>query len=158
MLTTRRVTLLLLSLFASALVHAADKGFPEAPPKLQDAEAKGLHRLSNDELKAFFPGAIEIQRHRGSHATKTFKPDGSVEVVGGLKDFSGTWRFDENRNVYCDRVYKKKKQEERCYAVFSAGDGTHYFDYDIGDNLQTLIWRRAAGKLRIQGYSGFTGR
>ncbi len=145
MLTTRRITLLLLTLLASALVQAADDGFPAGPPNLKEAEAKGLHRLSADELKAFFPGAIEIQRHRGGRATKTFKPDGSVEVVG-FERFSGTWRFDEKKGVYCDRIYKKKTREERCYAVFSAGDGIHPFDYDIEDNLAAITWRRAAAK------------
>jgi hypothetical protein len=135
--------IILLLLLASALVYAADNDFPEAPPKLQDAEAKGLHRLNMDELKTFFPGTIDIQRHRSGLATKTFKPDGSLEVVG-LENLSGTWRFDEKHNAYCDRVYKKKTQDERCYAVFSAGDGIHYFDYDIRDNLQTVKWRRAA--------------
>ena len=145
MLTTQRVTLLMLSLLASAMLHAADKDFPEAPAKLQDAEAKGLHRLSMDELKTFFPGVLEIKQHRGGLATKTFKPDGSVEVVG-FQNLSGTWRFDEKRGVYCDRIYRKKIQDEQCYAVFSAGDGIHHFDYDISDNLQTIKWRRAAAK------------
>lgn len=147
MLTTRRVTLLLLSLLASAMVYAADKDFPEAPPKLQDAEAKGLHRLSMDELKAFFPGTIDVQRQRSSDRyTKTYKPDGSLDVVGLVDRFSGTWQFDEKRGVYCDRIYRKKTQDEHCYAVYGAGDGIHHFDYDIKDNLHTVTWRRAAGK------------
>lgn len=141
--TLPRVILLLL--FASAMVQAADNNFPEAPPKLKDAEAKGLHRLSNEEFKAFFPGTIELQRHSGTHATKTFKPDGSVEVLG-FQDLSGTWRFDEKRNAYCDRIHTKVKRGERCYAVFSAGDGVHHFDYDLSDNLQTITWRRAANQ------------
>lgn len=130
---------------ASPLAYAAEQSFPEAPPRLKDAEAKALHRLSNDELKAFFPGTMEIKRHRGGLATKMFKPDGSLEVVG-FQDLSGSWRLDEKHNAYCDRVHKKQKRGERCYAVFNAGDGVHYFDYDIGDNLQTIIWRRASEK------------
>lgn len=128
------------------LVYAADKDFPEAPPKLQDAEAKGLHRLSNDELKAFFPGTIDVKRHRGDLVTKTYKPDGSLEVAGSQQNLSGTWRFDEKRNTYCDRIYGKKTQDEHCYAVFSVGDGIHHFDYDISDNLHTVTWRRASAK------------
>ena len=145
MLTTRRVTLLMLSLLASAMVHAADKDFPVGPPNLKEVEAKGLHRLSADELKAFFPGVIEIKRHRGGLATKTFKPDGSVEVVG-FENLNGTWRLDEKRGVYCDRIYTKVKRGERCYAVFRASDGIHHFDYDISDNLAGITWRRAADK------------
>ena len=136
---------MLLFLFASAMVQAVDNNFPEAPPKLNEAEAKGLHRLSMDELKTFFPGTIEIQRHRGGLATKTFKPDGSLEVSGD-ENFSGTWRFDEKNNAYCDRIMRKKGQDERCYAAYAAGDGVHHFEYDISDNLHTVTWRRTANK------------
>ena len=136
---------ILLLLLASAMVQAADINYPEAPPKLKDAEAKGLHRLSMDELKTFFPGVIELKRHRGSLATKTFKPDGSLEVSGD-ENFSGTWRFDEKNNAYCDRIMRKKGQDERCYAAYAAGDGVHHFEYDISDNLHTVTWRRTANK------------
>ena len=143
MLTTLRVSSLLCLLFATPMIHAADKDFPAAPPNLKEAEAKGLQRLTAEELKTLFPGAMKIKRHRCSVATKTFKPDGSVEVEG-FKDLSGTWRLDEKRGVYCDRIHMKLKRGERCYAVFRAGDGIHYFDYDIDDKLQTLVWRRLA--------------
>lgn len=147
MQTIRHVTLLLMSLLVSALVNAEDKNFPAAPPNLKEAEAKGLHRLSMDELKAFFPGTIKLKRHRGGLATKTFKPDGSVDVVGfGADKSSGKWRFDEKRGVYCDNFFRKKDPGERCYATYSAGDGTYYFDYDIDDKLQTIVWHRAAEK------------
>lgn len=137
--------IMLFSLLASAMAHAADNNFPAAPPNLKEAEAKGLHRLSADELKAFFPGTNEVKRHRGGHATKTYKPDGSLDVAG-FEKLSGTWRLDEKRGVYCDLVYRKKAQTERCYAVYDAGDGVHHFDYDISDNLQTIVWRRAGDK------------
>lgn len=146
MFNTRRVTLMLLSLLASGMVYAADTDFPVAPVNLKEAEAKGLHRLSADELKAFFPGTMELKRHRGGKATKTFKPDGSVEVVAVAEKHSGTWRLDEKRGVYCDSFQRKKDTGERCYAVYSAGDGIHHFDYDIADKLQTITWRRAADK------------
>ena len=147
MLTTWRVAWLLLLLFTSALVYAADKNFPAGPPNLKEAEKKGLHRLSVDELKPFLPGVIELKRHRGGLATKTFKPNGKVDVVGpGTNRSSGTWRFDEKRGVYCDNIFRKKDPGERCSATFSAGDGIHYFDYDIDDGLQTIVWRRAADK------------
>jgi hypothetical protein len=145
MFERRRVIPILFSLLVSALVHAAAQDFPQGPATLKEAEAKGLQRLSMDQLKALFPVTIRYKRHRGGIATKTFKPDGSVEVAGAEK-LSGTWRFDEKRGGYCDHVYKKKDPGERCYAVYRAGDGTHYFDYDIADGLQTVVWRRTAGQ------------
>jgi hypothetical protein len=90
-----------------------------------------------------FPGTVRAKRQRGGIITRTYKPDGSLEVTGH-ETFTGTWKLDEQRGVYCDRlVGKKKTQVERCFAVYSAGDGTHYFDYDVSDNLYSLTWRRA---------------
>ena len=136
---------ILFSLLASAMAHGAGKDFPVAPPNLDEAEAKGLQRLSADELKAFFPGIIRAKRHQGGVTTKTYKPDGSADVVGYDK-LSGTWRLDEKRGVYCDQISKKRARPERCYAVFSAGDGIHHFDYDITDRLHTITWLRTTGK------------
>jgi len=140
----RAIPFVVLSLLlASPLVYAKDKGsFPDSPPKLKEAEAKGLHRLTNDELKTFFPGTMDLRRHRGGLVTKIFKPDGTIEAIS-FKNLSGTWRIDEKRNAYCDRINEKVKRGERCYAVFAAGDGVHNFDYDISDGLQTIVWRRA---------------
>jgi hypothetical protein len=85
---------MLFLLLASPLVYAKDRGsYPDAPPKLKDAEAKGLHRLTNDELKTFFPGSLDVKRHKGGLVTKIFKPDGSVQAIG-FQDLAGTWRFD----------------------------------------------------------------
>jgi hypothetical protein len=133
-------------LLASPSVYAKDKGsYPDAPPRLKDAEAKGLHRLTIDELKTFFPGTMDLKRHRGGLVTKIFKPDGTVQALS-FRDLDGTWRLDEKRDAYCDRISQKVKRGERCYAVFAAGDGVHYFDYDISDGLQTVVWRRGEEK------------
>ena len=52
-------------------------------------------------------------------STKTFKPDGGFERKG-LKDFTGSWRFDEGKNAYCLDVYKKKGHGQRLVLPYSA--------------------------------------
>jgi hypothetical protein len=126
---------------ATSLGHAAE--FPTAPPKLKDAEAQGLYRMSTAELKEFLPGITESRGVKGKHK-KTFKPDGSVDRTGfGSKEATGTWRFDEKNNAYCNAFTEKKGYQENCFAVFRAPDGTHYFDYEIDTGSYSHVWRRA---------------
>ena len=127
------------ALFTATSVLA--QGGSQAPVNLKEAEAQGLQRLSVEDLKAFMPGIHEEQGTTGK-STKYFKPDGGFEPRG-IKDFTGSWRFDEGRNGYCLDVYKKKGMEKTCFAVFRAPDGTHYFDYEVDTGFYSHVWRRA---------------
>jgi hypothetical protein len=135
-----------LSLFAIATTQAAAADFPKAPPNLKEAETQGLHRLNKEELKAFFPGTVDVQGPQGGEKTKTFKPDGTLDI----KDFenkTGTWRFDAWRGAYCNRIYRsRKKSGENCFVVLRAADGVHYFDYDIKTGHFAAVWRRSTAQ------------
>lgn len=116
--------------------------FPTAPPNLKEMQAKGLHRLDTEELKAFFPGTIDLRGTKGKHLM-TFHADGSIERKGFM-DKAGKWRIDAANATYCNAFTKKKGYEENCFAVFDAGDGVHHFDYDVQDGFYAHVWRRAS--------------
>jgi hypothetical protein len=117
--------------------------FPNAPPKLKEAEAGGLVRVSTEELKQFMPGKVDA-KGPVARRIKTFKSDGTVDTVGykGGNPESGTWRFDEANNTYCHRFQGKKGPVDDCFAVFRAPDGTHFFDYNVKTGFFENSWRR----------------
>lgn len=115
--------------------------YPKAPVNLKEAEAQGLQRLSVEELKAFIPGTHETKGTTGK-STRTFKPDGGYERKA-FKDFSGTWRFDEEKNAYCIDVQKMKGLDRLCFAVFRAKEGNFYFDYDLQNGFYSHTWTPA---------------
>jgi len=141
MLASRSAVLFSMLVASTAITHAAD--FPTAPPRLQDAEAQGLVRMSTAELKEFLPGKMEAKGVKGKHK-RVFKPDGSAYRTGiGEKESTGTWRFDEKNNAYCNAFKEKKGVQENCFAVFRAPDGSSYFDYEIDTGFYAHAWRRA---------------
>jgi hypothetical protein len=136
----------LLSAMSVVLVAnlSAAGDFPSAPPNMKEMESQGLPRLSHEELKGFFPGAIDSKGTKGHHIL-VLKPDGSVDREG-FKDLTGKWRIDEGNNAYCLAFNFKKGYKENCFAVFRAADGTSFFDYDIGNGFYAHVWRRAEGQ------------
>jgi len=60
-----------------------------------------------------------------------------------LKDFTGSWRFDEGKNAYCLDVYKKKGLDKTCFAVFRSPEGSYYFDYDLENGFYSHTWAPA---------------
>jgi len=141
MLTLRSVMVLSMLVASTAITQAAE--FPTAPPKLKDAEAQGLHRMSTEELKEFLPGKTEEHGTKGKRE-KTFHPDGSVDRTGfGQKEGTGKWRFDEKNNAYCNAFHEKKGIIENCFATFRAPDGAHFFDYETDTGFFQRVWRRA---------------
>lgn len=145
MLACRSAIVIPLFVAATSLAFAEDP--PAAPPKLKEAEAQGLQRVSMEDLKQLIPGTLITKGTKGKH-NRTFKPDGSVDRTGfGAMESTGTWRFDEKNNAYCNAFKGKKGSfNENCFAVFRAPDGTHYFDYEIDTGFYTHAWRRAAGE------------
>lgn len=140
MLAIRSALLLSVFLASTAISHAAE--FPTAPPRLKDAEAIGLHRMNATELKAFMPGKLESKGVRGGYV-KTFKADGSVDRTDlALGEGTGTWRFDEKNNAFCNAFKEKKGYQENCFAVFRAPDEVHYFSYEIDTGFYAHTWRR----------------
>lgn len=131
----------LIALLAATPVLAQEDGFPKAPVNLKEAEAQGLHRMSVEELRPFIPGTHQTRGTTGK-STRTFKPDGAYERKA-FKDFSGTWRFDEDNNAYCLEVRQKKGMEKICFAVFRAPEGKHYFDYDLMNGFYSHTWTPA---------------
>jgi len=128
---------ILVALFTATSVLAQESG-PKAPINLKEAEAQGLQRMSVEDLKAFIPGTQMTHGTTGK-STRTFKPDGGYERKA-FQDFRGTWRFDEGKNAYCLEVLKKKGMDKTCFAVFRAGDGKHYFDYDLENGFYSHTW------------------
>jgi len=144
MLTLRSATALAMIMASAAMAHAEE--FPTAPPKLKDAEAQGLVRMSTEELKSLLQGKTNEKGTRGSRE-KTFHPDGSVDRTGfGQKEGTGKWRFDDANNVYCLAFQEKKGYQENCYATFRAPDSTHYFDYDNDTGFFQRVWRRVTAE------------
>ena len=129
-------------LLLAGIAFAADPAFPtDHPPDMRKAEKQGLHRLSADELKAFMPGSTKVLRH-GSKKGKTriYHPDGSY-VGGGFRRRTGTWRIDTKSNTWCRTVLVQMQEQDKCYSVFRAPDGIHYFDYDMTDGFYAGVWR-----------------
>jgi len=127
--------------------------FPTAPPNLKEVETMGLPRLSAEDMKAHFPGAIDAKGPTGRHIF-THDADGTCirkaakRAVGS--DVSGTWQVNEKSNTYCRSLPKMGKGvmakggiEEHCFAVFRAPDGTHFFSYDVQDGFYANTWRKA---------------
>jgi hypothetical protein len=141
MLAFRSVVILSLFVASTAISHATE--FPTEPPKLKDAEAQGLSRVSTDELKQFMPGKVDAKGPIGRRI-KTFKSDGTVDTVGykGGNAESGTWRFDEANNTYCHKFQGKKGPVDDCFAVFRAPDDVHFFDYNVKTGFFEHTWRR----------------
>ena len=123
-----------------ASVYAQE--FPAAPPNLKEIKAKGLPRLSTEELKALFPDVVNFKGSTGQHKM-TFKSDGLVVMTTDKQDMTGKWRIDEKNNAYCMAFNFKKGYAEYCFAVFRASDGTHYFDYDIKNGFYARTWRQS---------------
>lgn len=139
---TFRSTIVLAMFMASAMTAYAED-FPKAPPRLKDAEAGSLARVSTDELKQFMPGKVDSKGPIGRRI-KMFKSDGTVDTVGyksGNAE-SGTWRFDEANNTYCHRFQGKKGVVDDCFAVFRAPDGPHFFEYNVKTGFLERTWRR----------------
>ncbi|MCU0841524.1 MAG: hypothetical protein MUC79_07370 [Thiobacillaceae bacterium] len=124
-----------------SLASGYAQGFPEAPPNLKEAQARGLQRLSGEELKTFFPGAILSRGTTGKHLM-TYNADGTIDRKG-FKDKAGRWRIDAAEDTYCNAFARKQGPEEACFAVFRAGDDVHHFDYDVRDGFYAHVWRRA---------------
>lgn len=147
----RKLFVVLLGAILIAPLSGLADEFPTAPPKLKEMEAKGLPRLTADELKAFFPGVVDSKGTKGRHII-THNPDGTClrkAFKHGLSDDSGTWRIDDKDNTYCRAMPKgkgvvKKGVEENCFAVFRAPDGIHFFDYDVQDGFYAHTWRKAS--------------
>jgi hypothetical protein len=119
---------------------AIAQDFPQHPANKKDAESQGLVRVGIKELKAFMPGTIKLQSHKGKEKLKTFRPDGRVEIDNFLEKDS-SWKFDENQNGYCNTIPKRSgKLSTHCFATFKASDNVHYFDYDE-DGLYAGVWR-----------------
>lgn len=137
----RRFALFLAAALAMPAGSVQAQDFPDAPPNLKEAEAKGLKRLGVEELKAFFPGAIQMRGPTGKHLV-TYNADGTIDRKG-FKDKTGTWRIDAANATYCNTYARKKGPAEACLAVFGAGDGIHHFDYDVRDGFYAHVWRRA---------------
>jgi hypothetical protein len=137
-----RYILLPVLLLSAAPVLAAGQFFPKDHPlDIHKAEQQGLHRLSAAELKAFIPGTMEAIGHRGGRGKiRIYRPDGSFEAHA-FKKRKGTWRIDEKNNTWCRTVVIKMQNQEKCFAVFRAPDGRHYFDYDTGDGFYAGAWR-----------------
>ncbi|GEM_PF-1438683 len=149
----RHLHLPALALVLACQCHSAlAQEFPGAPPNLKEMEAKGLPRVSAEELKGFFPGVVDSKGTKGRHII-THNPDGSFLRKGfkhGLADVKGTWRIDEKNNTYCRGVPKQGRglvakggYEENCFAVFRDPDGIHHFDYDVQDGFFAHVWRKA---------------
>ena len=134
---------LVIALLVSIPALGLAQEFPKAPPKLKEAEAQGLPRVSTDELKQFMPGKVDCRGAIGRRI-KTFKSDGTVDTVGfkGGNPESGTWRFDEANNTCCHTFQGKKGLVDDCFVVFRAPDGTHFFDYNVKTGLFEHTWRR----------------
>jgi hypothetical protein len=116
--------------------------FPEHPTNRKEAEAQGLARVGIDELKAFMPGVVQMQGHKGSAKTKTFKPDGSLKVEDLTDiDKGGSWKFSKKHDGYCNEIRKKKEIDKNCFVVFRAPDGVHYFDFDAKTGFYAAVWR-----------------
>lgn len=132
---------ILFSVFLTLTTAIHAEGFPTEPPRLKDAEAQGLYRVSAEELKTLLPGSLEVKGTLGKRK-KTFNPDGTVQKKGSAqKESDGTWRIDEKNNGYCNTFTGKKGTQEGCFAVFRASDGTHYFDYEIDTGFFSQAWR-----------------
>jgi len=133
----------LLSMFVAATAIAYAEEFPTAPPRLKDAEAQGLVRMSTAELKESLPGKWEERGTRGKRL-KTLNPDGTAHRTGfSQKEGDGKWRIDEKNNAFCNAFYEKKGYTENCFAVFRAPDGIHFFDYEIDTGFYQRVRRRA---------------
>lgn len=148
---------LFIAMLAGALLMPVSTSFaqefPTAPPNLKEMEAKGLPRLSAEELKGLFPSVIDLRGPTGRHIV-IHNADGSCirkaakRAVG--QDATGTWRINEKNNSLCRNMPKMGKgvmakggSEENCFAVFRATDGIHFFDYDVQDGFYAHTWRKA---------------
>ena len=63
MLAFRSATLLAMFLASTTIAQAEE--FPKAPPRLKDAEAQGLVRMSTAELKEVFARKMEDKGNQG---------------------------------------------------------------------------------------------
>lgn len=137
-----KVQYLLLPILLLAGAAYADHVFPgKHPLDLRKAKAEGLHRLSADELSAFMPGSTEtMQGGSKKGKIRIYHPDGSFEG-GGFNKRTGTWRIDSKSDTWCRTVVVKMQDQEKCFAVFRAPDGIHYFDYDMTDGFYVSVWR-----------------
>lgn len=136
-------TLLILALCGSGAALAQPAPFPPAPPTMQEAESAGLKRVSVEELKQYLPGKVVARDMRGTLRRKVFHPDGKGEFKAGGAgpDHLVTWRLSTDGGGYCTRLGIKRG--EVCFAVFRAGDGLHFFDYDLNDSQLYWVWRPA---------------
>lgn len=141
MLAFRSAVLVCMFMCSTAMADAAE--FPTAPPRLKDAEAQGLVRMSAAELKESLPGTW-VQMGTKGKRKKTFNPDGTAYRTGFVEmEGSGTWRIDEKNGGYCNTFRGKKLHDEACFAVFRAPDGAHYFDYELDTGFYNAVRRRA---------------
>ena len=131
------------ALLATLFMVVATNTFAAPPPNIKAAEAKGLQRVSSEELKKFIPGAMKVKGHKGGKYTLTFKADGSVDRTGGvgLDTQTGKWHFDEKNNAYCSTFEEVMGYQEVCFAVFSAPNGKKFLSYDIEDSFFAHGWR-----------------
>lgn len=128
--------------------------FPSAPPNIKEMEAKGLPRVSTEELKGLFPSVIDLRGPTGRHIV-IHNADGTcISKVGkrGVgEDTSGTWFINEKNNTLCRNMPRRGRGviarggvEEHCFATYRAADGLHFFEYDVKDGFYAHTWRKAA--------------
>lgn len=135
---------LVVYLFMVVATHTFAAEFPDAPANQKEAEAKGLQRVSTNELKKFMPGIIMSLSYKDRKHKLTFNTDGSVDRTGmRAKESTGKWHFDEKINGYCLAFQERKGYQETCFATFYAPDGIHFFDYDIDTGFYAHVWRPA---------------
>lgn len=133
-------------LIAFGPAQALAQDFPEHPGNMKDAEAQKLARVGIAELKVFIPGSILVQGKKGGTSkTKIFKSDNSLEIPENM-NVSGTWKFNEKHDGYCNTIVGRNRTTENCFFVFKAADGVHYFDYDAENGFYSAVWRPAANK------------
>jgi uncharacterized cupin superfamily protein len=129
-------------LLLAGVAVATDFVFPrDHPLDMRKAQKQGLHRLSAEELRSFMPGSTyAMQGGSKKRKIRVYHPDGSFEG-GAFQKRRGTWRVDSKGDTWCRIVVIKMQDQDKCFAVFRAPDGVHYFDYDMTDGFYVSVWR-----------------
>ena len=102
---------------------ACSQDFPEAPPRIKEAETLGLLRVSTDELRNLLQGPLlffgESYTGQKSRSLLVFSPDGTVERKAGDTSLKGTWNIDESNHVYCTAFTFKKRDSKKTALRYS---------------------------------------
>ncbi len=136
----------LATVFSLAPSVAYSQDVPVAPPRIQEAEAKGLARVGAAELRELLHGPTQFfgEGAQGQKARSAleFNADGSVVRKSGDTTLKGTWNVDDSKNVFCTAfTFQKTGYQKNCFAVFRAPDGVHFFDYDASKGFDVHVWR-----------------